>query len=286
MNITGSAKVAGIIGWPVAHSLSPLMHAYWLEKHDIDGAYVPLSVRQQDFAVVLNGLKLARFRGVNVTVPHKEAAFALADRSDRAAQGAGAANLLLFGMDGIEARNTDTDGLAASLRESLRAGAIEGRPVAIWGAGGFARAAICVLSDMGAAEIRILSRDKLRAGSLARALASGTAAKLVGLGFEDWRPAAKDVALLLNATSAGMKEPSIDLPLGILPSTAAVVDVVYNPLETGLLARAKANGLRTIDGLGMLMHQAVPSFAAFFGVEPKVTAALRNILESALRHGR
>jgi shikimate dehydrogenase len=115
--------------------------------------------------------------------------------------------------------------------------------------------------------------------------APGTNAKLAGLGFEDWAQAGKDVALLVNATSAGMKSPSIDLPLDVLPGGAAVFDAVYNPLETGLLARAKARGLVAIDGLGMLMHQAVPSFAAFFGVEPKVSAALRSRLEKALRHG-
>lgn len=284
MNITGSAKLAGVLGWPVAQSLSPRMHSYWIEEYSIDGAYVPLPVRQQDFAIVVNGLKLAGFRGVNVTVPHKEAAFALADRSDRAAKGTGAANLLLFAADGVEARNTDTYGLHASLCESLGADVLKGRTVALWGAGGFARAAVCVLSDLGAAEIRILNREKARAGNLITALASGTKAKLVGLGFEDWQQAGKDIALLVNATSTGMKNPSIDLPLDILPNTAAVLDAVYNPLETGLLARARARGLRAIDGLGILMHQAVPSFAAFYGVEPKVTAVLRSTLENDLRH--
>jgi shikimate dehydrogenase len=286
MNITGSAKLAGVLGWPVAQSLSPRMHSYWIEEYGIDGAYVPLPVRQQDFAIVVNGLRLAGFQGVNVTVPHKEAAFALADRSDPTARTVGAANLLLFGTEGIEARNTDTYGLHASLCESLGADILKGQTVALWGAGGFARAAVCVLSEMGAAEIRILNRDKARVGNLITALASGTKAKLVGLGFEDWQQAGRDITLLVNATSAGMKFPSIDLQLDTLPKAAAVLDAVYNPLETGLLARAKAGGLRTIDGLGILMHQAVPSFSAFYGVEPKVSAALRSVLESKLRHGR
>jgi len=285
MKITGSARLAGIIGWPVAHSLSPLMHNIWIEEYGIDGAYIPLPVEPKNVAVVVAGLKLAGFRGLNVTVPHKETVFGLADVSDRAAQDAGAANLLLFGAEGLEARNTDGYGLAASLRESLGADSIRDHPVVIWGAGGFARAAVCALSDMGASEIRILSRDKTRAESLSAQHAARTNTKLAGGGFENWPAAARDAVLLVNATSAGMKGPSIDLPLNVLPDTAAVCDAVYNPLETQLLARARSRGLRAIDGLGILMHQAVPSFAAFFGVEPKISAALRDTLERALRHG-
>lgn len=286
MSMTGSAKLAGVVGWPIAHSLSPRLHGYWIEEYRIDAAYVPLAVRREDFAAVIDGLRLAGFQGVNVTVPHKEAAFALASRCDAAAGIAGAANLLLFGKNGIAACNTDGAGFTAVLIEGLGDGIVKGRPAAIWGAGGMARAAVCALSDLGASEIRILSRDKARAANLAAALACRTAAKLVCMGFEDWDQAGKDASLLVNATSAGMKgAASLDLPLDVLPADAAVFDAVYNPLETPLLARAKARGLRTVDGLGMLMHQAVPSFAAFFGIEPKITAALRDAMEEALRHG-
>ena len=286
MNITGSAKLAGIVGWPIAHSMSPRLHGHWIEEYGLDAAYVPLAVRREDFAAAINGLKLAGFRGVNVTVPHKEAAFALADRCDAAAEIAGAANLLLFGEKGIEARNTDAAGLSAALLENVRANSFKGRPAVIWGAGGMARAAVCALADLGVAEIRILNRNKARAESLAAALTPKVAARLVSAGFEDWSRAGKDAALLVNATSAGMKSvPSLALPLGVLPASAAVFDAVYNPLETGLLAAARARGLRAIDGLGMLMHQAVPAFAAFFGVEPKLTAALRSVLEEALGRG-
>ncbi|HEY0282894.1 MAG TPA: hypothetical protein VGC27_09750, partial [Rhizomicrobium sp.] len=180
----------------------------------------------------------------------------------------------------------DAAGLRAALAESLGPGALEGRAAVIWGAGGAARAAVCALSDLGVAEIRILNRDKARAESLAAALRSKVAAKLACGGYEDWSGAGKDAALLVNATSAGLKgAPSLALPLEVLPAGAAVFDAVYNPLETGLLAAAKARGLVAIDGLGMLMHQAVPAFAAFFGVEPKITAALRNMLEEALGRG-
>ena len=287
MNVTGSAKLAGVVGWPIAHSLSPRLHGHWIEEYRIDAAYVAMAVRREDFAIVIKGLRLAGFQGVNVTVPHKEAAFALADCRDGAAEIAGAANLLLFGRNCIEARNTDAVGLVATLIEELGKDAVKGRPVAIWGAGGMARAAVCALSELGASEIRILNRDKTRAANLAAALASGTAAKLTCMGFEDWEWAGRDASLLVNATSAGMKGAApLDLPLDVLPAAAAVFDAVYNPLKTPLLVCAKAQGLRTVDGLGMLMHQAVPSFAAFFGIEPKITAVLRNAMEEALCHGQ
>jgi shikimate dehydrogenase len=287
MNITGSAKLAGVVGWPIAHSLSPRLHGYWIEECGIDAAYVPLAVRREDFTAVMKGLRLAGFRGVNITVPHKEAAFALADRCDAAADIAGAANILLFEDDGVEARNTDAAGLTAALIESLGISAFKGRPAVILGAGGMARAAVCALSDLGASEIRILNRNKARAESLAAALASRTAAKLSCASFEGWDRAASDASLLVNATSAGMKAaPSLDLRLDVLPGDAAVFDSVYNPLETKLLVQAKARGLRAIDGLGMLMHQAASAFAAFFGVEPKITAELRSVLEEALGRGR
>ena len=286
MNITGSAKLAGVVGWPIAHSLSPRLHSYWIEEYGIDAAYVPLAVRREDFAAAVNGLRLAGFRGVNVTLPHKEAALAMADRCDSAAESAGAANLLLFGESGTEARNTDVAGLTASLVESHGTGVFSGRPTVIWGAGGMACAAVCALSDLGVSEIRILNRNMARAESLAAAFRSRTGARLVCAGFEDWDQAGQDAALLVNATSSGMTGvPSLDLPLDVLPTSAVVFDAVYHPLETKLLAEARARGLRTVDGLGMLMHQAVPAFAAFFGVEPKITPALRSVLQEALGRG-
>lgn len=278
----GSAKLAGVVGWPVAQSLSPLLHGHWLAEHGIDGAYVPLSVRPEDFTLVMAGLSKAGFGGVNVTLPHKQAAFTLSVRKDRAASVTGAVNLLLFGGDGVEGRNTDCVGLAGALEEALGPGCVGGRPAVIWGAGGAARAAVYALAKMGAAEIRVLNRTKTRAEALAplgRELAVG----LVAGGYELWPEAGRDAGLLVNTTSAGMKQtPSLDLPLAVLPPDAAVCDAVYNPLRTGLLQRAEARGLKTVDGLGMLMHQAVPTFAALFGVRPAVTPALRTKLEKAL----
>jgi shikimate dehydrogenase len=200
---------------------------------------------------------------------------------------AGAANLLVFGDDGrIQGFNTDAGGLAASVAEALGPDALRGKAVVLLGAGGAARAAILALDGLGSTEIRILNRDGARAGSLAAALAPRVKAKLSAMALDAWPMTASGVALVVNATSAGMKgTPSLDLSLDVLSLDSAVCDIVYNPLETDLLRRARARGLRTIDGLGMLMHQAVPSFAAFFGVTPRVTPELRRELEKALAHG-
>jgi shikimate dehydrogenase len=263
-------KLAGVIGWPVAQSLSPRLHGYWLEEHGINGAYVALPVRPEDFSTALRGLRLSGFRGVSVTVPHKEAAFAIAHSVDAHAAQAGAANQLVFDEDGrVRGLNTDAPGLAASLGE---AGIdVMGKPVVLLGAGGAARAALVALRSLGAGEIRILNRSEGRLGAKA---------------LSHWPEAACDATLVVNATSAGMKgTPSLPLDLASLPANAAVCDIVYNPLETELLRQARARGLKTVDGLGMLMHQAVPAFEAFFGVRPKVTPGLRRALEEALGHG-
>jgi len=287
MSISGKAKLAGVIGWPVAHSLSPQLHSYWLAAHAIDGAYIPLPVVREDFARVVAALQRAGFAGVNVTVPHKEAAFAVAHDLDEAAQLAGAVNLLLFREGGrIEGRNTDADGLAASLTEDLGKGWLTGKDVVLVGAGGAARGATVALAKLGAREIRIVNRTQAHAETFARAAPPHIKARLKVFSWTDFAPAASGTALLLNATSAGMAgSPALDLALDALPVNAAVCDIVYNPLDTDLLTRARAGGHRTIDGLGMLMHQAVPAFAAFYGETPKVTPALRAELKKALRHG-
>jgi shikimate dehydrogenase len=273
------------MGWPVAQAFSPRLHGFWLKELGIDGALVPLAVRPEDFSIVVRGLIKAGFRGSSVTIPHKEAAFALCHTTDLAARAAGAVNLLIFHDDGrIEGRNTDATGLAASLRENLGTEFIRGKTAVVLGAGGAARAAIVALHDLGAAEIHILNRTRGRADQVAAALAGQVKPKLVVRDDRDWVEAAKGATLVIHTTSAGMKgAPSLAIDLGALPKDAAICDIVYNPLETPLLAKARAAGLKTVDGLGMLMHQGVPAFTAFFGVEPKVTPALRAHLEEALR---
>jgi len=282
MTLTGKGKIAGVIGWPIAHSVSPTLHGFWLAEEKVDGALVPLAVAREDFARVVRALQLAGFRGVNVTLPHKEAAFALADQSDAAAKAAGAANLLIFHPDRqIEARNTDSVGLCESIRETL--GDLKTRTVVLLGAGGAARGAILALNELGAARVHILNRHPDRAAGLAKALKPLVTSALEAGDLKDWPTLAGEADLLVNTTSAGMKgHPPLMLDLAGLKPSAAVLDIVYNPLETALLKDAKTRGHAAIDGLGMLMHQAVPSFEAFFGVRPKVTAGLRKHLEQFL----
>jgi shikimate dehydrogenase len=282
VTLTGKAKLAGIIGWPVAHSLSPVLHGHWLTEYGIDGAMVPLAAGREDFTAVIDGARRAGFKGVNVTVPHKEAAFALAHTVDGPAKAAGAANLLIFRDDGIEGRNTDALGLADSLRESI--GTLDGKSVVLLGAGGAARGAILSLEMLGAGKIHLLNRDAHRARTLAGSLSKQVRAPVEPGALSDWAKVAGGAALMVNTTSAGMGSiPPLDLDLSLLPKSAAVCDIVYNPLETKLLKDAATLGHKVIDGLGMLMHQAAPSFEAFFGVKPKVTPALRAVLEKVLR---
>jgi shikimate dehydrogenase len=285
--LTGKAKLAGIIGWPVTHSLSPVLHGHWLAEYGIDGAVVPLAAKTEDFTAVIDGARRAGFRGVNVTVPHKEAAFALAHRNDDAAELARAANLLIFKEDGtIRGKNTDTHGLAESVSEALGIGHLLGKEVVVLGAGGAARAVVAAMkSPLGASKIYILNRDVGRARNLAKDLSEvGSKTELIPGALTEWNSVAGDAVLAVNSTSAGMgKNPPLAIDLGALNKSAAVCDIVYSPLETQFLKDAAARSHQTIDGLGMLMHQAVPSFEAFFGVRPKVTPALREALVKVLR---
>jgi len=287
MTISGRARLGGVIGDPVAQSLSPLLHAHWLSAYHVDGAYVPLHVVRESFAAAIGGLRAAGFAGVNVTVPHKEAAFAVAHRLDAAALATGAANLLIFRRDRIEGRNTDAAGLSASLEDGLGKNALRQKIVAVFGAGGAARAAIFALNNLGVSEIRLFARNPQRGEALVRERKAASAAVLRNFAWQDWPGSTAGVALLLNATSAGMMgKQALDQSLECLPWDAAVCDLVYNPLETPLLAQARARGHAAIDGLGMLMHQAAPSFEALYGIAPRVTPDLRRTLEEALRHGR
>ena len=289
MNLTGAGKIAGVVGWPITHSVSPLLHGYWLRQYNLNGAMVPLAVQPEDFSTVMSALRKAGFRGVNVTIPHKQAAFAIADFCDEAARAAGAANLLLLHGDGrTEARNTDGVGLRESLRESLRQSLgedyMQGRSAVLLGAGGAARGAVLALDGLGVSRITIFNRHQERAQTMAAQLAPLVSCDL--LAADNWPHAAAETALLINATSAGMKgRDPLALDLGPLPQDAVVCDIVYNPLETDLLRRARERGHLCLDGLGMLMHQAVPSFEAFFGVKPEVTQGLRDFLEEALYRG-
>jgi shikimate dehydrogenase len=270
--VSARARLAGVMGYPVAHSLSPRLHNYWLEQYGIDGAYVPLPVAPEHFTAALRALGQLGFAGINVTVPHKEAAFAACDEVDAAARRMGAANMISFADGKILGRNTDGYGFRESLREAAPSWSGQGAKAVVLGAGGGARAIVAALIDEGA-KVVLVNRTRARADALARDI-GGTVA--------DWaqRAAALDgAALLVNTTVLGLqgKEP-LDLDLHGLPNAALVADIVYVPLETPLLAAARARGNLAIDGLGMLLHQARPAFAAWFGREPEVTPALRSFV--------
>ena len=271
---------ACVIGWPVEHSRSPLIHRYWLKQYGIDGAYEKEAVRPEDLARFLGSLEALGYAGANVTLPHKEAALRLAAVADEAARTIGAANTLWLDDGGrLNASNTDAYGFITNLDAEIPDWNDGGRPAVVLGAGGAARAILHGLLAEGARRIFLANRTSGRAEALAGAF--GPAVTVV-----DWRDRNRALAgcgLLVNATSLGMtgKDP-LDLDLASLPPNAVVADIVYSPLETALLAAARAKGNRTVDGLGMLLHQAVPGFERWFGVRPAVTPALRAHVAQSL----
>lgn len=268
------APLAGVIGMPIAHSRSPRLHGHWLRRYGIAGHYVPMPVRPEHLAEVLRILPRAGFVGVNVTIPHKEAVLALADTvTDRAAL-IGAANTLIFRPDGkLHADNTDGYGFIANLRQSAPQWQPDAGPAAVIGAGGAARAVVASLLDIGVKELRITNRTRLRSDQIK----SEFGARLV---VYDWAQAGnmlEGAATVVNATSLGMvgKQP-LRVPLDALSPDAIVTDLVYTPLETQLLADARARGCAVVDGLGMLLHQAAPGFERWFGRRPEVDEACRQ----------
>lgn len=273
MTMTGQAKLAGVMGWPVAHSRSPQLHGFWLEQYGIDGAYVPLPVRPEDFAAALRALPMLGFLGANVTVPHKQAALAAVDVADDTARRIGAVNTIVVTDDGrLEGRNTDAYGFMENLRAQAPAFDPTHGPAVVLGAGGAARAIVVALADARSPEIRVINRTTARADALVRDIGGPS----VAVDLSDMATALGDAALFVNATSLGMSgQPPLELDLAPLSTDAAVVDIVYEPLETALLSQARERGNPAVDGLGMLLHQARPAFEAWFGVAPDVTDALR-----------
>ncbi len=270
---TPKIPLAGVIGWPVAHSRSPKLHGYWLKTYGLRGHYVPMPVLSEHLAEVLRILPRAGFVGVNVTIPHKEAVLALADNvTDRAAL-IGAANTLIFRPDGkIYADNTDGYGFISNLRQNAPDWMPDAGPAAIIGAGGAARAVVASLLEAGVSELRITNRTKIRAETIK----SEFGARVV---VYDWAQAGNmldGAATVVNASSLGMEGKSpLRVPLDALSPEALVTDLVYTPLATPLLEEARERGCRTVDGLGMLLHQAVPGFERWFGVRPEVDESAR-----------
>ncbi|HLY07399.1 MAG TPA: hypothetical protein VKR31_16755 [Rhizomicrobium sp.] len=278
--------LAGVAGWPVAHSLSPRMHGFWLQENRIAGAYVALPVRRHSLSRTLESLQGAGFKGVNLTLPHKEAGYALAHTADAAAHACRAANLLLFQGLQIQAYNTDAEGLALSLLDSLDRKAKQIERAVILGAGGAARAAVLACDRLSVGQVFVLNRTGVRADTLVRTVQASVKARLSAQAWAAWQSLAPETGLLINATAAGLDgTASPQISLERLPVGAAVCDLVYSPLETPLLSRSRASGLIAIDGLGMLMHQGALAFELLFGTRPQVSAALRAHLEQTLHDG-
>jgi shikimate dehydrogenase len=273
-------KLAGVIGWPVFQSRSPLLHGTWLSKYGILGAYVPMAVQPGRLEAALRGLAALGFAGCNITLPHKETAFALVDRVDPVGQRLGAINLVVAERDGsLSGFNKDGYGFIESLKEAAPGWLAAAGPAVVLGAGGGARSVVGSLLDAGVPEVRLLNRTRERADRLA-ALVGG------GVTVLDWsgRAAALEgAALLVNTTKLGMSgQPPLELDLAALPVAALVADIVYNPLETGLLVAARARGNGVVDGLGMLLHQARPAFKAWFGIDPEITPDIRRAIEATI----
>ena len=278
--LTGVTGVAGVMGYPVAHSLSPRLHGYWLRRYEIDGTYIPLPVRPKDFSKALAAIPALGLLGVNVTVPYKEAALAAVDTASQEARRIGAVNTVVVGRDGeLNGSNTDGFGFVENLKSGYPGWTAGHGAVVVLGGGGAARAVCAALIDSGVPEIRLINRTRSRAETLTSDL--GGPVETIPWELRD--EALDGAGLLVNTTTLGMTgNPPLELDLVALPSEAVVTDIVYNPLETELLRQAKLRGNPVVDGLGMLLHQARPGFAAWFGLEPEVTPELRAFVLGGL----
>lgn len=287
MKITGSTRLAGIMGWPVAHSRSPLLHGFWLDETGIDGAYLPLPVRPENLEQALRALPALGFRGCNLTIPHKQAALRVADRVDPLARRIGAGNTIIVAADGsLEASNTDVSGFGENLRDQAPDWDASAGAAVVLGAGGSARAVLAALAAAGVGEVRLVNRTRNRAEAVADVLSEAG----LRISIHPWGEAnavLEGAGLLVNTTSLGMAgEPPLELDLARLPRSAPVVDIVYVPLETGLLAMARRQGHPVVDGLGMLLHQGRPGFEAWFGAKVRVSRELRVAITASLAEPR
>jgi len=273
MSAPSSFVLAGVMGWPISHSRSPIIHNHWIAQYGLKGSYAPLPVAPDNLPDALRGLRALGFAGCNLTIPHKVAAMALVDQVDATARRMGALNTIVVQPDGsLHGFNNDGTGFIQSLLDEQPDWRADTGPVVVLGAGGAARAVVVSLAERGAKEIRVLNRTAAKA----QALADEFGAPVQAVPWEQRNEALADAALLVNTTNQGMVgQPALDLALDALPKHALVCDVIYTPLETPLLQAAKARGHVTVNGLGMLLNQARPAFNAWFGVMPEITPALR-----------
>jgi shikimate dehydrogenase len=271
------------MGWPVMHSRSPALHNYLFRHYGLAGTYVPLAIRPDGLEPALRALAPLGFSGCNLTIPHKERALVIVDEVDDLARRIGAISCVVVRPDGsLAGTNNDVHGFARNILQQQPAWRADAGPAVVMGAGGGARAVVYSLVDRGAREIRLVNRTRQRADALAREF--GSAVKPID--WSDRHRALDGAAMLVNTTSQGMiGQPPLDLNLAGLPTTALVADIVYVPLETPLLAAARHRGNATVDGLGMLLHQACIAWRLWFGLDPEVTPELRATIEATLpRH--
>ena len=272
--------LAGVMGWPVMHSRSPLIHNHWFAKHQLAGTYVPLAIRPDGLAAALRALPALGFAGCNVTIPHKQAAMDIVDEVHESARAIGAISCVTVRPDGtLLGSNNDAFGFIRNLRQQQPGWRADSGPVVVIGAGGGSRAVCYGLLQQGVPEIRLVNRTPGRAEAVALALGGGIRA----VAWADREAALDGAVLVVNTTSQGMVgQGDLDLPLGRLPATAIAADIVYIPLETSFLAAARARGNATVSGLGMLLHQGPLAWKLWFGIEPEVTAELQALVERSL----
>ena len=280
MTAEAKPRAACLIGWPAAHSRSPLIHHYWLRKLGIEGGYNIEAVPPEGFAEFVLHLSTHGFVGANITIPHKERALMLS-KPDARARAVGAANTLWYEGDELRSTNTDIEGFISNLDASAP-GWHAATDALVLGAGGSARAVVFGLIERGIKRVHLVNRTIERA----RALGDQFGANVDPVSWNAIRDLLPRAGLLVNTTSLGMHgEPPLELDVGLLPPHAVVADLVYVPLRTPLLSTARARGLKTADGLGMLLHQAVRGFELWFGQRPEVTSELRDLVEADLTKG-
>jgi len=272
--------LAGVMGWPVMHSRSPMLHNYWFKKHELAGTYVPLAIRPEGLAAALRALHPLGFAGCNLTIPHKEQAMTLVDEVDALAKAIGAISCVVVRPDGsLSGTNNDCYGFIHAIKQEQPGWRADSGPIVVIGAGGGSRAVCCGLAQEGAREIKLVNRTLDRAQAIAR----GFGGPIRALPWDERHEALEGAAMVVNTTSCGMVgQPALDINLDKLPKNALAADIIYIPLETPFLAAAHKRGNRTVNGLGMLLNQGRPAWKAWFGIEPEVTAELRAMVEGTI----
>ena len=272
--------LACVMGWPINQSRSPALHNFWFAQHGLQGSYVPLAVPPERLAAALRALPALNFAGCNLTIPLKQDAMQIVDQVDITAKKIGAMSCVVVRPDGsLAGSNNDWYGFTHNILEFVPDWRADAGPVAVMGAGGGARAVVYGLMERGAREIRLCNRTLTRAQTLAKDFGG----PIEVLPWQQRHDAIEDCAMLVNATNQGMiGQAALDLRLDKLPKAALINDIIYNPRETPLIVAARARGNRTVTGLGMLLHQGIPAWQAWFGITPKVTAELRARIEATL----